>query len=61
MVASMSVNWKTSALGICGLLTALGSLGSDVLSGNFATVAIHLPAIAASLGLLFAKDSTTTK
>lgn len=52
----MKVNWKTTALGICGLLTALGSLGSDMLGGNYATLAIHLPAIAASAGLLFARD-----
>ena len=58
MVALMSKNWKTTALGICGLMTAVGALGNDCLSGNFASVAIYLPAIASSLGLMFAKDST---
>lgn len=53
----MTKNWKTTALGICGLLTSIGSLGTDVLSGNFTTVPIHLPAIAASIGLLFAHDA----
>lgn len=53
----MQTNWKTTALGVCGLLTSLGSLGSDVLAGNFGTISLHLPAIAASVGLLFAKDA----
>ena len=57
MVQAMTTNWKTTALGICGLLTSLGSLGSDVLGGNLATISLHLPAIAASVGLLFAKDA----
>jgi hypothetical protein len=50
-------NWKTTALGVCGLLTALGSLGGDMLSGNFATIPMHLPGIAASIGLIFASDA----
>lgn len=57
MLQSMQTNWKTTALGVCGLLTSLGSLGSDVLAGNFGTISLHLPAIAASVGLLFAKDA----
>ena len=57
MVQAITTNWKTTALGICGLLTSVGMLGSDVLSGNFATITMHLPAIAASVGLLFAKDA----
>jgi hypothetical protein len=57
MLNAMSTNWKTTALGVCGLLTSLGSLGGDILSGNFTTLATLLPAIAASLGLMFAKDA----
>ena len=50
-------NWKTTALGVCGLLTALGSLGGDMIGGNFSTIPMHLPAIAASIGLIFASDA----
>ncbi|WP_010584433.1 hypothetical protein [Schlesneria paludicola] len=58
MVKVMQINWKTSGLGFCGLLTSVGALGTDLLSGNYSTIVMHLPAIAASLGLMFAKDST---
>jgi len=54
---SMKTNWKTTALGICGLLTSVGLLGTDVLQGNYNTISVHIPAIATSLGLLFAKDA----
>jgi len=50
-------NWKTTALGVCGLLTALGSVGGDMLAGNFSTIPLHLPGIAASIGLIFASDA----
>ena len=58
MVQLMQSNWKTSALGVFGLMTAVGSLGTDLLSGHVANIAIYLPTIVTSVGLLFAKDST---
>ena len=58
MGQAIKINWKTTALGIFGLLAAVGALGNAALSGDFSTVHAQLPAILASIGLLFAKDST---
>lgn len=55
----MKGSWKTSALGICALLTAIGVAGTALLDGNpdtkpdFASIATAF----AGLGLLFARDN----
>lgn len=53
---SFTKNWKTTAAGVGGFLVALGTLLTTACQGDFSQVAPMLAAIAASVGLIFAKD-----
>lgn len=56
----MTKSWRTSFFGVGGLLTVLTSALNALLDGNPATSpdwASVIPAVAACLGLLFARDN----
>lgn len=57
----MLANWKTTAAGAAAILTALAdmatALSHGTISGNLST---DVTAILAGVGLLFAKDASTS-
>lgn len=54
-----TTNWKTTVLGVCAILTAVGQGGTDLITtGNLAHVAAYLPALLAGIGLIFAHDAS---
>jgi hypothetical protein len=52
-------NWKTTALGAGGALTALGSLLTDLASGDTSHMLGYVTAIITAVGVIFAKDGST--
>lgn len=53
-------SWKTTLAGWAAVLTAGGSLLTHVAAGDFSTLMTDITALAAGIGLLFAKDSDVT-
>lgn len=58
----MKGSWKTTVLGICALLSAIGGAGTALLDGNPNTNVdiTSLTAAFAGLGLLFARDNNVS-
>jgi hypothetical protein len=56
----MLANWKTTVAGIAAVMTALGHLLHALATGDSSTLVTDVPAIIAGIGLIFAKDSSTT-
>lgn len=59
----MKTSWKTSALGLVAILTAVANAGTALLDSNPATVFDldqFVTAVAAGIGLLFARDNNVT-
>jgi hypothetical protein len=60
---SIKKNWKTSALGACMILGAIGTAGVALLDSDPATVVdwkVTSAALVAGWGLLLAKDANVT-
>lgn len=51
-------NWKTTTLGIIGIITGLCGLVTAVLTGDAAGLALALPAIANAFGNVFSNDGS---
>lgn len=49
-------NWKTTALGIVTIISALSVAAKQWLSGGVPDLSVLLPAIASGVGLISAKD-----
>lgn len=49
-------NWKTTTLGALGLIAAIAGAAKTVLAGGNPDLAVLVPAIIASWGLIHAKD-----
>lgn len=57
----MLTNWKTTAAGVASILTALADLATAFSQGNISgNLATDVTAIIAGVGLLFAKDASST-
>ena len=59
---SLLVNWKTTLAGIAAIATGIGTIASQVSTGNFdfAMIGGSLAAILAGTGLTVAKDHNVT-
>jgi hypothetical protein len=58
----MKGSWKTTALGICVLLSAVGTAGKALLDGD-STTAVDINSVIAALtglGLILARDDNKT-
>ena len=49
-------DWKTTTLGVLGLITAIAGAAKTVLAGGNPDLAVLIPAIIAGWGLIHAKD-----
>lgn len=54
----MLTNWKTSLAGISSILVALGDIAHSISIGTQPNFQADFAAIAAGIGLIFAKDHT---
>lgn len=59
---TLLTNWKTTLAGAATILTALGTLATNISNGNISssTTATAIAAILGGLGLVAAKDGSST-
>jgi len=53
-------NWKTTLLGAGALFSALGSMLTDLASGDTSHILTYVTAIMTAAGVIFAKDGNVT-
>lgn len=56
----MQANWKTTVTAIIAIITIIGSVVNDLISGNPVNWGTVIPGIIGALGLIFAKDFNVT-
>lgn len=53
-------NWKTTSAGVANILTALGDIVHAIATGQPINYAVDMPMIITGVGLLSAKDASTS-
>jgi hypothetical protein len=56
----MLTNWKTTLAGVAAILTALGDIVHSLSTGTPVNYNVDIPAIIGGIGLIAAKDSSTS-
>ena len=60
VVAASKKSWKTTTLGILGVVTIVAAAATQLLRGEPVDLATIIPALLASIAALFAKDADQT-
>lgn len=50
-------SWKTSTLGILGIVSAIAAAASALINGDYSQLSLLIPSILAGIGHIFAKDA----